>query len=618
MTSAIPKRIIQTAKEPPQSKPLRAMVSNLRLLNPDFEYLFFDDAKVEKLIDSDFPQYRPVFDSFPYRIQRYDFFRYLAVFHYGGFYFDLDVLSVSGLAPLLDYGCVFTFEGLTYSSFLRSQYNMDWEIGNYAFGAAPGHPFIGAIIENCVRAQRDPAWVAPMMRGLPRLSRAEFYVLYTTGPGLVTRTLIENPELARSVKILFPDDVCNFDNWNQFGEYGVHLMDASWRPKTGRIRRRVALYFEGRMLKRLTRESRAFGGLRQHKYDPVQEVQAGTPSVPLDGSKKPLVSILIPAYNIEMWIGDSIRSALAQSWENKEIIVVDDGSSDRTFEIAQRFATQGVQVIKQKNRGAAAARNKALELSRGEYIQWFDGDDLLAPDKIAKQMELVEKGISKRTLLSGAWGMFMHRPNHARFTPTELWSDQSPVEWLVRKMGQNLYMQTANWLVSRELTNAAGPWDERLNTDDDGEYFCRVLLASDGVRFVEDSKMFYRSFGYTGLGYLGSSSEKINSHWLSMKLHIRYLRGLEQSKRIDATCLQYLRAWLIHFYPERPTIIQEADQLATELGEKLGVPGLSWKYMWAQKVFGWHIAKSIQRILRRAHWTLERRLDRLRWKLEDQ
>jgi hypothetical protein len=185
-------------------------------------------------------------------------------------------------------------------------------------------------------------------------------------------------------------------------------------------------------------------------------------------------------------------------------------------------------------------------------------------------------------------------------------------------MGQNLYMQTANWLVSRELTNAAGPWDERLNTDDDGEYFCRVLLASDGVRFVEDSKMFYRSFGYTGLGYLGSSSEKINSHWLSMKLHIRYLRGLEQSKRIDATCLQYLRAWLIHFYPERPTIIQEADQLATELGEKLGVPGLSWKYMWAQKVFGWHIAKSIQRILRRAHWTLERRLDRLRWKLEDQ
>jgi len=616
MQIPIPKRIIQTGKEPPQSMRLRGMVSNLRLLNPDFEYLFFDDSDVERLIDNDFPQYRSVFDSFRYPIQRFDFFRYLAVFRYGGFYFDLDVLSASGLSPLLDYGCVFSFEGLTYSRFLRSNYNMDWEIGNYAFGAAPGHPFVNAIIDNCVRAQRDPDWVEPMMRGLPRLSKPEFYVLYTTGPGLVTRTLVENPELARSVKILFPDDVCDFDKWNRFGEFGVHLMDASWRPKTGRIRRRITLYFEGRRCQQLTRESRAFGIVRQHKYDPSQEVHAGAiPDSP--GSKKPLVSILIPAYNVEKWIADSIRSALAQTWENKEIIVVDDGSSDRTFEIAQRFVTQGVQAIKQPNRGAAAARNKALELSRGDYIQWFDADDLLAPDKIAKQMELVEKGASKRTLFSSAWGMFMYRPNHAQFTPTELWSDLSPVEWLVRKMGQNLYMQTANWLVSRELTNAAGPWDERLLTDDDGEYFCRVLLASDGVRFVQDSKMFYRSFGYTGLGYLGNSREKIHSHWLSMKLHMRYLRGLEQSERIDATCLQYLRAWLIHFYPERPEIVKEADEIATELGESLGLPRLSWKYSWMSRLFGWRIAKSMQRLLRRAHWIVERRLDRLLLTLDD-
>jgi len=64
----------------------------------------------------------------------------------------------------------------------------------------------------------------------------------------------------------------------------------------------------------------------------------------------------------------------------------------------------------------------------------------------------------------------------------------------VPQLGQNLYMQTATWLVSRELTEAAGPWDTRLLGDDDGEYFCRVLLASNGVRFVPEAKVLLSCF----------------------------------------------------------------------------------------------------------------------------
>ena len=75
MQTPIPKRIVQTSKVVPQSLKTRAMVSNIRLLHPDYEYLFFDDAAVEKFIDQEFPQYRTVFDSFRFRIQRYDFFR---------------------------------------------------------------------------------------------------------------------------------------------------------------------------------------------------------------------------------------------------------------------------------------------------------------------------------------------------------------------------------------------------------------------------------------------------------------------------------------------------------------------------------------------------------------
>src|SRR5437879_786840 len=88
----IPKRTIQTGKDADQPLRTRAMMCNLRLLNPDYEYLFFDNHQVETFINQEFPQYRGVFDSFQFRIQRYDFFRYLAVYRHGGFYFDLDVM----------------------------------------------------------------------------------------------------------------------------------------------------------------------------------------------------------------------------------------------------------------------------------------------------------------------------------------------------------------------------------------------------------------------------------------------------------------------------------------------------------------------------------------------
>ena len=257
----IPKCIIQTAKHRNLSIKQKAFTANLRLLNPEFEWRFFDDDDVERFIGGEEPRYRAVFESFPFAIQRFDFFRYLAVYRLGGFYFDLDVLLAEGLLPLLQGGCVFPFEGLTFSRWLRKQ-GMDWEIGNYAFGATAGHPFLEAVIENCVRAQREPAWAAKMMPGTPALLKSEYYVLSTTGPGLISRTFAENPKLAADVTVLFPEDVCDSESWNRFGQYGVHLMEGTWRPNMGYVRRRLAQRWEAWLLKRIVRRSRRLGAAR--------------------------------------------------------------------------------------------------------------------------------------------------------------------------------------------------------------------------------------------------------------------------------------------------------------------------------------------------------------------
>jgi glycosyltransferase involved in cell wall biosynthesis len=332
---------------------------------------------------------------------------------------------------------------------------------------------------------------------------------------------------------------------------------------------------------------------------------------------KTLVSILIPAYNAQEWLAESLRSALDQTWQHKEIIVVDDGSKDRTLAIARQFQSKQVRVVTQENQGAAAARNKCLSLSQGDYIQWLDADDLLGVDKISRQMAVLDRDTTRRTLLSSEWAWFFYRPQCARFEPSALWRDLSPVEWLIQKMGGNLHMQTATWLVSRELTEAAGPWNTLLIGDDDGEYFCRVLLASEGVKFVPGAKVYYRQGRPGSWSYIGRSERKMVAQWKSMESHIGYIRSLEDSPRVRAACVQYLQNWLLAFYPERPDLVAQATAMATSLGGKLEEPRLSWKYSWIRTLFGWNAAKQAKIILPDARAGVVRSWDRMMFRMRN-
>jgi glycosyltransferase involved in cell wall biosynthesis len=307
---------------------------------------------------------------------------------------------------------------------------------------------------------------------------------------------------------------------------------------------------------------------------------------------KPLVSILITAYNAENTIAYTLESALAQTWPRKEIIVVDDGSTDRTAEVVQRF--RDVKLVSTQNHGLSGAQNNAFPLGQGDYIQYLDADDLLLPDKIERQLAALREFDGKRVLLSSPWAPFYYRIRHARFVRNSLCQDLPPVEWLLRKMEQNLHMQNATWLVSRELAEAAGPWDTRLHFDQDGEYFCRVLLASEGTRFVPGTGIYYRASGGNPVSFIGNSDKKKESLLLSMKLHVQYLRSLEDSERVRKACLTYIQAWHRNFYPERPDLVEEAQQLAETVGGRLETPKLPWKYRWIQKLFGWTAAKRIR------------------------
>jgi glycosyltransferase involved in cell wall biosynthesis len=305
-----------------------------------------------------------------------------------------------------------------------------------------------------------------------------------------------------------------------------------------------------------------------------------------------LVSIIIPAYNAERWISDTIKSAISQTWSKKEIIIVDDGSTDSTLAIARSFESTHVKVLAQQNQGVSAARNNGLKLAQGQYIQWLDADDILAPGKIMNQLKNAERGQDSRTLLTSSFGTFYYCQSRAKVNPTELWQDLLPVDWLLNKFNEKVWMNPAPWLVSRKLTEEAGPWNERLVRDNDGEYICRVVAASKKVRFVREAMSYYRVCNFGSLS--NSLSDKAcESIALSLSLCFEYLLSLENSDRARSACLNYLQFFMPMFYPEKEKLLAKLHALASQLGGQLSAPEMNWKYTLFKRVTGVKVAKSI-------------------------
>jgi len=309
-----------------------------------------------------------------------------------------------------------------------------------------------------------------------------------------------------------------------------------------------------------------------------------------------LVSIIIPAYNAEQWIDETVRSALAQTWPRKEIIIVDDGSTDSTLAVAKGYESKFVKVVTQSNQGVSTARNKGLAFAQGSYIQWLDADDLLARDKISRQLQSAEQGLESRILLSSSFGAFYFCRERVKVNPTVLWQDLTPVEWMINKLYYNAWIGLNSWLVSRKLTTLAGPWNEQLVRDNDGEYICRVIAASEKVRFVPEAMSYCRNCSVASVSK--NLSEKARkSVAMSINLCTGYLLSLEKSERTRKACVNYMQSYMSLFYPENKAILVELTALASELGGQLAVPSVKWKYVLLDKLLGRRVTKQVMKKL---------------------
>ena len=204
----------------------------------------------------------------------------------------------------------------------------------------------------------------------------------------------------------------------------------------------------------------------------------------------PLVSVIIAAYNTAQYVGEAIESALAQTYSPVEVIVVDDGSTDNTRDVLAAYGDRII-MLQQKNSGAAAARNTGLKAAHGEFMAVLDSDDVWTPDKLKRQMKLIEHCPELDLVFTKGRVM-----DHEGKDLSIVLPDSIPETLPLRQIMEGAYMLDGEWfavladvnfiphmsvLARISTVRSVGGYDPELRCTEDYHLYCR--LAAGGAHF---------------------------------------------------------------------------------------------------------------------------------------
>ena len=204
----------------------------------------------------------------------------------------------------------------------------------------------------------------------------------------------------------------------------------------------------------------------------------------------PRISVIIPNFNREALVGETISNVLVQTLPPHEIIVVDDGSTDNSVEIIRSFGSK-IKLIQQTNQGPGAARNAGLRLASGDFIQFQDSDDLFSCNKLETQTELLEQ--SGADIAFSPWAKLRIEGRSVSFENHVLQQKMPPAKlslpcWWLR--GWSTVFQSL--LFRRSFLKRVGFYRTDLMLGEDGELFFRALTSSPRVAFSAQPLTLYR------------------------------------------------------------------------------------------------------------------------------
>ncbi|SHL54095.1 glycosyltransferase family 2 protein [Flavobacterium xanthum] len=255
----------------------------------------------------------------------------------------------------------------------------------------------------------------------------------------------------------------------------------------------------------------------------------------------PLISIIIPSYNREKLISETLDSVLEQTYSNWECIIIDDRSTDGTNVILKEYSNRDNRFITiakplEFKQGASVSKNLGLQIARGEYIQFLDSDDILAKNKLAKQIDSL-KNENEKVISVCITSTFKQinddiildydRKDYRNFNNSESYFD------IIGEMGG--YYAPESFLISRALVNFSGYWNENLTLNDDGEFFFRIIYNSSKIIFNKDTFVRHREKTSNNLSMLNSfqkATSLLNS-WKIIEILYKTKYNKLNSKYLD-------------------------------------------------------------------------------------
>ncbi len=312
---------------------------------------------------------------------------------------------------------------------------------------------------------------------------------------------------------------------------------------------------------------------------------------------KKLVSVVIPCYNAQAWIAQAIDSCLQQTYQPLEIIVIDDGSTDRSLEIIKRY-DQNIYWETGCNQGGNKARNRGFSLAQGEYIQFLDADDYLLPEKIAAQVECLET--QQGDVAYGDWRYQVHFPNGtSELEPIQVAGPKK--DFLESLLSNEEWVAASSVLYTRHAVEKCGGWDENLPAAQDRDLLMRTALEQ--AKFVHQSGCYsiYRRYGNNTVSR-SSRRRWIDSHCQVMAKAEKHLveSGRLSPKYRLALAKGYFNMGREYLYCDYPMIDANRYQHFLKLLEKTFslCPGFKSQnpkmfYNWTQNLFGCRFAEQV-------------------------
>ena len=313
--------------------------------------------------------------------------------------------------------------------------------------------------------------------------------------------------------------------------------------------------------------------------------------------KNPKVAILIPMYNAENYIIETIESALNQTHKNIEIIIVDDGSTDNSYKKVASLNNEKIHLVKNQKKGACSARNYAFELANSDYIQYLDADDLINQEKLENQLKILTK--KEDSISYGLWARFINNINHEKITLQGIKKNyENPTNLLVDVWNNENMVTIHSWLTPSSIIKKAGKWNEELTHNQDGEFFSRVLISAKNILFCNYAISYYRSNVINSISNSSTSKTHAASQLLSYQLYVENLNAFKHNFEVKKALANNFINFIYRFHPKFPDLltIAEDEFYNLEVGEMWPVGGKNFKILGA--IFGFKNALKIRSKIR--------------------